>query len=113
MQNEINDKLDMAIKHINVSIPSPIDRETFIACIKGDVSDKKWKYHISTFLLETPIDLMHDIVLEEHFNFEELYRAKQIWDKEGYANGETFEWIKEMYYLVLGKADELGIERFV
>jgi len=109
------DKLQTAIIHINVSVKNQIDRETFFACIEGSISISftRWAYHIKTFFLETPIPVMHDIVLAGIFTFESLYFAHKKWDPEGYANNETTEWIKEMYYLQMGRAYELGPERFI
>jgi hypothetical protein len=107
------DKLQIAIIHINVSVKNQIDRETFIACIEGPVYLAKWAYHIKTFFLETSIPMMHDIVLAGFFSFKNLYFAHKKWDPEGYANNETTEWIKEMYYLQMGRAYELGPARFI
>lgn len=106
-------KLEIAIKHINVSVQDPIDQTTILFCIKGLLFDTKWSYHVKTFFLETPIPVMHDIVLEGFFSFEELYNACQKWDPKGYSKNDTTEWIKEMHYLSLGRADELGIDRFI
>lgn len=106
------DKLEKSIVHINVSVQLPIDKKTIISCIKGNLLDEKWAYHIKTFFLETSISLMHDIVLSDFFTFSELYRTHQKWDPEGYAINATTEWIKEMHYLSMGKAHELGIDRF-
>lgn len=106
------DKLQRAIAHINVSAAKKIDRDTMIACIKGSLSIPQWSYHVKTFFLETSIPLMHDIVLSGILSFEELHNAHLRWDPEGYANNDTTEWIKEMYYLQVGRAHELGHDRF-
>jgi len=107
------DKLQIAITHINVSGKDPIDDETMVECINGSLFHEKWSYHVKTFFLETSIPLMHDIVLAGKFSFKELYDAHQKWDPEGYANNDTTEWIKEMYYLQMGRAHELGLARFI
>lgn len=106
------DKLQVAITHINVSVKQQIDRDTMVSCLRGGVH-KKWAYHVLSFFLETPVHLMHDIVLAGTFTFEELYKAHQLWDEKGYADGETTEWIKEMYFLQMGSAHELGSARFI
>lgn len=106
------DKLEKAIAHINASISNKIDRESMISCIQGEPDDK-WVYHVLTFFLETSVPLMHDIALSGVFTFEELYKSHLKWDSKGYANGETTEWIKEMCYLEMGRAHELGIARFI
>jgi len=106
------DKLQAIITHINASVKNRIDRETMVSCIKCIVRPAKWSYHINTFFLETPISLMHDIVLAGIFSFEELYVAYQKWAPEGYADNETTQWIKEMYYLQMGRAHELGPDYF-
>ena len=106
------DHLDQAINHINVSISNPIDRQTLIDCIKGENNDPEWKYHVLTFFLETHIGVVHDIVLDGIFTFEELYMTYQRWDDVGYAWGETADWIMEMYYLEAGRGNELDKWRF-
>jgi len=108
------DKIQTALTHINISVKDQIDRDTFVSCIEGSpLCFAKWAYHIKTFFLETPISRMHDIVLAGIFTFESLYFAHKKWDPEGYANNETTEWIKEMYYLQMGQAHELGPDRFI
>jgi hypothetical protein len=107
------DKLQAALAHINISVKDQIDRETMISCIDGSLYCAKWTYHMATFFLETPISAMHDMVLSGIFSFEELYLAHQKWDPGGYANNETTEWIKEMYFLQMGRAHELGPDRFI
>jgi hypothetical protein len=107
------DKLQISLTHINGSVKDKIDRDTFIACIEDLLFAKKWAYHIKTFFLETPLPRMHDIVLAGILTFESLYFAHLKWDPEGYANNETTEWIKEMYYLQMGRAHELGPDRFI
>jgi len=101
------------ISHINVSVSKQIDVETLVGCIKGTIHDEVWSYHVKTFFLETSIRTMHDIVLAGFVTFAELYRASLRWDPEGYADGKTKEWVKEMYYLSVGRAAELGSDRFI
>ena len=106
-------QLRQALLHINVSMPIKISQIEFISCIKGDTFEKKWVNHIKAFIHETPISLIHAIILDGFFSFKELYEASIKWDSEGYSNEETNEWIKEMYFLSVGKAHELGIDRFI
>lgn len=105
--------LKMSLVHINVSTPVEIDESTFVACIKGSCTDKKWKGHIWSFFLETPVGLIHEIVLSGVVTFEELMKAQKQWKAEEYADESTTRWIREMAYLSLGRAAELGIARFI
>jgi hypothetical protein len=105
--------LKMAIAHVNASLPGEIDETTIIACIKGTCTDEKWKGHVLSFFLETPVSLIHDIVLSGVFTFKELMDAQARWKAEEYAHEETTRWLQEMAYLSVGKAAELGIARFI
>jgi|GEM_PF-1236841 len=105
--------LKAALLHINVSVPVQITERTFIACMKGSCTDEKWKGHIWSFFLETPVGLIHEIVLSEVVTFKELMEAQKRWKAEEYADERTTGWIREMAYLTMGRAAELGIARFI
>jgi len=105
--------IKIAIVHINASLPREIDEGTFIACIAGICTDEKWKGHVLSFFLETPAWLIHDIVLSGAFTFKELMIAQSRWKAEEYADETTTRWIREMGYLSMGRAPELGIARFI
>ena len=105
--------VNTAIVHINASLPREIDKNTFISCITGACTDEKWNGHVLGFFLETPVWLIHDIVISGAFTFEELMKAQSLWKAEEYADENTIQWIREMAYLSMGKAAELGIARFI
>ena len=105
--------LRTALVHMNASLPREIDENTFIACVTGQCTDEKWKGHILSFFLETPVWLIHNIVLSGAFTFEELMDVQSRWKTEEYADENTTRWIREMGYLSMGKAAELGIARFI
>jgi len=107
------DTLDSAILHINVSTANKIDKETFVSCIKGPMLDEVWSYHVHTFFLETDISIMHNLVLDEFFSFSELFKAHKKWDPQGIAKSKTTEWVEEMFYLSIGRADKIDINRLV
>lgn len=105
--------LETALLHINVSVLVEINESTFIACMKGSCTDEKWKGHIWSFFLETPVGLIHEIVLSGVVTFKELMEAQKRWKAEEYAGESTTGWIREMAYLSMGRAAELGIARFI
>ena len=105
--------LETALVHINASLPMAIDDATFIACIRGTCMDQEWRPHILSFFLETPVWLIHDIVLYGVFTFKELMDAQTRWKTEEYADEKTARWIQEMAYLSMERAAELGIARFI
>jgi hypothetical protein len=105
--------LEKALVHINASPPMEMDDKTFVACIRGTCRDPKWRAHILSFFLETPVGLIHEIVLSGAFTFEELMDAQTRWKAEEYADEKTRGWIQEMAYLSMGRAVELGIARFI
>ena len=102
-----------AIFHLNASLLREIDESTFIDCITGECTNKKWKGHVLSFFLETPVWLIHDIVISGAFTFEELMDAQSRWKTKDYADDHTTRWIQEMAYLSMGKAADLGIARFI
>lgn len=105
--------LKTALVHVNASLPVAIDDITFVACIKGTCRARKWRAHILRFFLETPVWLIHDIILSGVFTFKELMDAQTRWKAEEYADGKTTRWIQEMAYLSMGRPAELGIARFI
>jgi len=105
--------LETALVHVNASLPIAIDDITFLTCIRGTCRDQKWRAHILSFFLETPVWLIHDIVLSAVFTFKELMDAQTRWKTEEYADEKTTRWIQEMAYLSMERATELGIARFV
>lgn len=105
--------LKTALVHVNASLPMAIDDITFVACIKGTCRIQKWRAHILSFFLETPVWLIHDIILSEVFTFKELMDAQARWKTEEYADEKTTRWIQEMAYLSMERAAELGIARFI
>ncbi len=105
--------VNTAIVHINVSLSRKIDESTFIDCITGECTDEKWNGHVLGFFLETPVWLIHDIVISGAFTFEELMNAQSKRKTKDYADDHTTRWIQEMAYLSMGKAADLGIARFI
>ena len=89
----MRDFLKIAVGHVNAPCPQKIEAATLIRCIKGEEFDRKWAPHISSFLEELNISLIHDIVLAGIFRFEELSDAI---DTCGCLDGPTTGWIKEM-----------------
>ena len=102
-----------ALVHINASLPMQIDESTFVACVKGSCTEEKWKAHMLSFFLETPVYLIHEIVLAGAVTFEALMEAQRQWNTEDYADESTTRWIQEMAHLSLGRAAALGIARFI
>jgi len=47
--------LRAAIVHINPSLPMEIDENQLIDCTWGACTDEKWRAHILSFSLETPV----------------------------------------------------------
>ena len=105
--------LKTALVHVNASLPVAIDDITFVACIKGTCRARKWRAHSLSFFLETPVWLIHDIILSGVFAFKELMDAQTRWKAEEYADEKTTRWIQEMAYLLMGRAAELGTARFI
>jgi len=88
-----NGKLKMALAQINAACAEDISGETLIACVKGDIDAPKWRAHVVSFLEESPVELIHDLVLSGVFTFQELSDAIVAW---GCGDGETTRWIDEM-----------------
>lgn len=92
------DKLETAIVHINVSIQDKIDKKAICSCIKGVLFDQTWSYHVKTFFLETPISLMHDIVLSGFFTFEDgtLKDIQTMTQQNGSKKCTISHWVELM-----------------
>ncbi len=101
--------LEIALRQINASCPEKIDSAGLVGCIRKGRCEKKWQPHIYAFLEELPVELIHDIVLSDILNFEELGRAVEIWEC---TDGPTTGWIRKMAALSMEtKGADIAINR--
>jgi len=93
-------RIDFVLGTINAPRSKAIDAQTFIHCLITAEPEKEWQPHIEAFFDEVSKEAVHDLVLAEIVNFEDLYRAMRTWRQ---GHGRNAEWIKEMADLRLGR----------
>jgi hypothetical protein len=82
----------VAARKLSAGRRLPISAEEFIsAIVSGEVAEQH-KVHLYGFFEELPIELVHDVILDENFDYEQLVLLAH----ELGIEGETVDWLKEM-----------------
>ena len=82
----------VAARKLSAGRRLPISAEEFIsAIVSGEVAEQH-KVHLYGFFEELPIELVHDVILDENLDYEQLVLLAH----ELGIEGETVDWLKEM-----------------
>lgn len=93
--------LSAALTTVNVPLPRQVLAGELVVAVLSPEPKREWRVWVASFLEDNPIELLHGIVLEGVFTFEELYRAARTWRL---ADVHSYPWIKEMADLGLARA---------
>lgn len=70
----------------------PLSAEDLVLALQSVVPDAEYRVHLCGFFEELPIELVHDVILDEALDYAHL-----VWlANELGAEGETIDWLKEM-----------------
>ena len=82
----------MVARKLSAGRRLPISSEDFVLALQSDAPQAQFRAHLCGFLEELPIELVHDVVLDENLDYAHL-----VWlAKELGAEGETIDWLTEM-----------------
>jgi hypothetical protein len=82
----------IAARKLSAGRRRPISSEDLIQALQSDAPKAEFTAHICGFFEELPIELVHDVILDEDLNYAHL-----IWlAKELGTEGETIDWLTEM-----------------
>lgn len=82
-----------ALTTINAPLPSHIDVNTLVDCLKLQNTDFKWRPHLKSFFLDIHSDIIMDMIIEGTVTFKELDMCIQHW---GFEEDENARWIRKM-----------------
>lgn len=70
----------------------PITAEQLVALLASGAVERPLQAHLCGFFEELPIEIVHDVALDEHLDYRRLLTlARRLG-----AEGETIEWLEEM-----------------
>ena len=82
----------MAARKLSAGRRLPISSEEFVLALQSDTTRAEFRVHLCGFFEELPIELVHDVILDEELDYAHL-----VWlAKELGAEGETLDWLTEM-----------------
>ncbi|WOK18978.1 helix-turn-helix domain-containing protein [Rhodopseudomonas sp. BAL398] len=96
------DNLTTAVTTINTPMPFRIDEKTLIACLKGKVSDPRWRVYVQALFDEVDVSVIHKLVLDRLVTFSDLSKAIDIWRVR---ESENERWVREMASFEVGRPD--------
>ncbi|ABD07395.1 putative transcriptional regulator [Rhodopseudomonas palustris HaA2] len=96
------DNLTTAVTTINTPMPFRIDEKTLIACLKGEVSDPRWRVYVQALFDEVDVSVIHKLVLDRLVTFNDLSKAIDIWRVR---ESENERWVREMASFEVARPD--------
>jgi hypothetical protein len=82
----------MAARKLSAGRRLPIGSEDLVLALQSDAPQAEFKVHLCGFFEELPIELVHDVILDENLDYAHLgWLAKELG-----AEGETIDWLTEM-----------------
>ncbi|MBH5397504.1 hypothetical protein HZZ13_06820 [Bradyrhizobium sp. CNPSo 4010] len=64
---------------INAPMPVSIDEWTLLACLKGEISEPKWRVHLQALFDAVDVSVIHNLVIDRIVTFDELSKAIDAW----------------------------------
>lgn len=102
------ENLSGAVMTINTPMPYRIDEETLIGCLKGEVSDRRWRGHVQALFDEVDVFIIHGLVLDKLVSFKDLLDAIDTWHV---TESENERWVREMASFEMGDSSGEGSNR--
>lgn len=82
----------IAARKLSAGRRVPIGPEDLVLALRSDVFQAEYRVHLCGFFEELPIELVHDVILDETLDYAHL-----IWlANELGVEGETLDWLKDM-----------------
>ena len=82
----------IAARKLSAGRRRPISAKELVQALQSDAPQVRFRTHLCGFFEELPIELVHDVILDEQLEYEHLvWLAKQL-----ETEGETLEWLTEM-----------------
>lgn len=108
MSQSAFENLTAAVTTINTPMPASIDEGTLLACLKGDISEQKWRVHVQALFDEVDVSVIHNLVIDRIVTFDELAKAIDAWQV---TESENERWVREMASFEVGRSPAEGAGR--
>lgn len=108
MSQSAFDNLTAAVTTINTPMPASIDEGTLLACLKGDISEQKWRVYVQALFDEVDVSVIHNLVVDRIVTFDELLKAIDAWQV---TESENERWVREMASFEVGRSPAEGAGR--
>lgn len=108
MSQSAFDNLTAAVTTINTPMPASIDEGTLLACLKGDISEQKWRVYVQALFDEVDVSVIHNLVVDRIVTFDELLKAIDAWQV---TESENERWVREMASFEVGRSLAEGAGR--
>lgn len=82
----------MAARKLSAGRRRPIGSDELVQALQSDAPDAEFTAHLCGFFEELPIELVHDVILDEDLNYAHLISLA----KDLGTEGETIDWLTEM-----------------
>lgn len=102
------ENLTAAVTTINTPMPSRIDEGTLLACLKGEISERKWRVYVQALFDEVDVSVIHNLVVDHIVTFDQLLKAIDTWQV---TESENERWIREMASFEVGRSPAEGADR--
>ena len=102
------ENLTAAVTTINTPMPTRIDEDTLLACLRGEISDRKWRVYVQALFDEVDVSVLHNLVIDHFVTFDDLLKTIDAWQVTELANER---WIREMASFEVGRAHAEGPDR--
>lgn len=108
MLKDAFENLTAAVTTINTPMPARIDEGTLLACLKGEITERKWRVHVQALFDEVDVSVIHNLVVDQIVTFDELLKAIDIWQV---TESENERWVREMASFAVGRPPAEGAGR--
>ncbi|MGT2436275.1 hypothetical protein ACU4GH_10680 [Bradyrhizobium betae] len=108
MSKDAFENLTAAVTTINTPMPDSIDEGTLLACLKGDISEQKWRVYVQALFDEVDVSVIHNLVVDHIVTFHELSKAIDAWQV---TESDNERWVREMACFEVGRSPAEGAGR--
>ena len=64
-----------------------------VGCLKGEISERKWRIHVQALFDEVDVSVIHNLVVDHLVTFDDLLKPLDTWQVTG---SENERWVREM-----------------
>lgn len=108
MSHDVFENLTAAVTTINTPMPARIDEDTLLACLKGTISERKFRVYVQALFDEVDVSVIHHLVVDRIVTFDELLKAIEAWQV---TESDNERWVRQMAAFEVGRSVAEGTDR--